>query len=133
MRTLLDSDEFDIRYDIGVSQPTSSLQLIDCDQIVQSFATHFSIMRVKAELDQIVEGLKTLDLLDLIHSNPNRMRSLFVHTEQPPLTADVMLDLFEARLSPTGSNRRETEEAVLMLWVNYLQMIESMFNTVLYK
>ena len=29
-RTLLDSEEFDFRFDIGVAQPSQNLQLRDC-------------------------------------------------------------------------------------------------------
>jgi len=40
------------------------------------------------------------------------------------MTADLMFMMFTPRLSPEGSNRREDEEQVVMLWANFLQMIE---------
>lgn len=126
MRELLDSEEYDMRYSIGIGQPSSSLQYDDLDRIVQAFATHFSIVCVKAELDQLTEGLNALGILDLIRSNPNKMRQLFFSGNEVSLTADKMLAMFHSNLSPLGSNRRESEEAVLMKWVNYLQKIEGL-------
>ena len=123
MRTLLDSEEFDMRYSIGIGQSSSSMKFRDLDQIVQAFATHFAIISVKAELDQIVDGLKGWEVLQLIRSNPNKMRQLFLH-EEIHITADIMFNMFRSNLSPTGSNQRELEEAVLLKWANYLQMIE---------
>ena len=89
--------------------------------IVQSFSTHYAVVRVKAELDQILEGLATLDVLDLIRSNPIKMRTLLVHSNAVPLTADMMLDMCQARLSPVGANRREAEEEVVMQWVKAIE------------
>ena len=127
MRVLLDSDEFDFRYDIGVSQPSHTLQLSDRDRILNSMATHYAVKYMKAEVDQLKEGLKAMGVLDVIVSNPRKMRPLFVHHEPATvhLTADKMIDLFTPVLSPVGSNQRELEEAVMMHWVNYIQMIES--------
>lgn len=41
------------------------------------------------------------------------------------MTADAVLALFTPRLSLEGSNRREDEEQMVMLWVDFLQKIES--------
>ena len=74
MRTLLDSQEYEMRYNIGIGQLSSSLNFCDLDRIVQAFATHFAvILCVKAELDLLADGLKTLNIFDLLRSNPNKM------------------------------------------------------------
>ena len=125
MRNLLDSEEYEFRYEIGIAQPSGTLQLSDLDRIVETSATHYSTVSVKAELDQIIDGLMALEVLDLIVHNPNGMEALFVYSVPPPLTADKMVDMFQPRLSPTGANRREVEEAVVMRWIHYLQLIES--------
>ncbi len=62
MKLLLDSDEYSFRFDIGLSQPSASLKFSDREMLVKSFATHFAVLSVKAELDQLVEGLKTFDV-----------------------------------------------------------------------
>ena len=50
MRNLLDSEEYEFRYEIGIAQPSGTLQLSDLDRIVETSATHYSIVSVKAEL-----------------------------------------------------------------------------------
>ena len=83
---------------------------------------------VKAELDQLRGGLpSTLNVLHLICENAPQMRSLFfIYSEPAPLKADDIFDLFTPKLSPVGSNIREAEEAAVMLWCDFLQLIESM-------
>ena len=88
---------------------------------------------VKAELDQLRGGLpSTLNVLhlireNLIRENAPQMRSLFfIYSEPAPLKADDIFDLFTPKLFPVGSNIREAEEAAVMLWCDFLQLIESM-------
>ncbi len=125
-RQLLDSDDFDFRYECGVPQPSSHLRMIDRDTIVSSIAVHYSVAVCKAELDQRVRGLGSLQLIELIHANPQVTKQLFVGTSiERNITAADIFDLFPAQLSPIGSNRREREENVVMYWDNYNHMIES--------
>ena len=122
---VLDSDEYDFRYCLGVAEQTQSVHLEDKDQIVTHLANHFAIFQVKGELDQILCGLsETLDSLQLIGSNPAVMRPLFVPSENPPLSADDIYDIFTISYSPTGSNAREQEEAIRLHWYNFLQRVE---------
>ena len=123
-RELLGTDEYDFRYECGVSQPVTSINLSDRNKLVSAIAMHYSVVRVKAELDQIVNGLKVLKIEELIQANPQKMRELFVHFKPLPLTADALFDMFPARFSPICSNKRESEEAALMKWVNYTQAVE---------
>ena len=78
MRALLDSDEFDFRYDIGIAQLSQNLHLRDCMRIVKSCAAHFTIHSVKAELDQICEGLSCMGVLQLMRDKPALLRPLFL-------------------------------------------------------
>lgn len=50
MRDLLDSDEFAFRFDIGVGQATHLLKLADKERMFHLIASHFAVIRVKAEL-----------------------------------------------------------------------------------
>ena len=122
LRELLDSDDFDFRYTCGVAQPSSNLELKDRGRIIGSFAKHFSIMHCMTELIQLKEGLVVLKVLDFLRSNHRVARSLLVFSPAERLTADKVYDLFEADLSPTGSNRRETEEFVYMQWVSLMEI-----------
>ncbi len=124
LKQLLADDEYDFQYDIGIAKPISRLQYSDRHHIVQSSALHYSVLSVKAELDQLANGLRALGVLDMVQANPKLLRPLFLFTASPPLTAGQTIDLFRPNLSPIGSNRRDDEESIVMLWVNYLQNIE---------
>lgn len=128
MRTLLDSEEFDFRFDIGVAQPTQKLHLQDCMRIVKSCAAHFTIHSIKAELDQICDGLNCMGVLQLMRNNPALLRPLFLPQPLRPLSADYMINLFVTKFSPLGCNTREEEEAVVMKWVQFLQSIEGEYT-----
>lgn len=54
-RDILGGDDFDFRYDCGISQPVSRISFFDR---VNAFALHYCIIRVKAELDQLIKGLE---------------------------------------------------------------------------
>ncbi|XP_031138120.1 G2/M phase-specific E3 ubiquitin-protein ligase-like [Sander lucioperca] len=69
------------------------------------------------------EGMKTLGVLDAIRMQPDAFRPLFSH-EPSPLTADVLEQLFEIRLSAVGSNKRRAEECVVAFWRDYLLDVE---------
>ena len=70
-----------------------------------------------------MSGLNAYNIAELLQKDPYVPRQLFVHYRSP-LSADKMFDLFPAKLSPSGSNAREIEEAAVMQWVNYTQAVE---------
>ena len=120
---LLDSDDYDFRYECGICQPISTITINHRDEIVNALAMH-SIFSVKAELDQMISGLNDYGVGKLAQDNAEVLRQLFVHYRQLPLTADILFDLFPANFSSPGSNARELEEAALMHWVHYTQDVE---------
>ena len=127
---MIDSDDFDFRYEIGVSQPVNTLKLSDKERlIVDLMAKHFTILIVKAELDQMFKcGLSsTLNILELVRENKG-MRQLFVYDQQPPMSWDDLYNILPAVMSPEGSNRREEEEAVMMKWIKLSQAIEGVYD-----
>ena len=92
MKTVLDDDAFDFRFELGITQQPSTLS--DRDFIVQFFAKHFTVVRVKAQLDQMIDGLKGLGIYDLIKANPRSMHKLFT-PKVATITSDVVINLFE--------------------------------------
>ena len=100
------------------------LSINDKERIINATAMHYCIFQVKAELDQLVQGLNVLKLGQLIEENPQRLRELFVYLHPSSLTSDGLFEMFPAIFSPVGSNVREAEEEALMKWVNYTQEIE---------
>ena len=98
----------------------------DKDTIVGLMVKHFTILMVKAELDQLLCGMSsTMNVLELVRGNPE-MRELFFYNPKPPMTWDAMYSIVPAVVSQEGSNRREDEEAILMKWVMRCKTIEGM-------
>ena len=92
---------------------------------MSSLAIHYSVLVVKAELDQMLCGLSdTLDVLTLLRQNASTMRPLLVCGSPPLPTANSVYDLFRVNFSPTGSNVRKYEETTVMLWNDFLQKVE---------
>ena len=76
---ILDSGAFDFRFDVRVSQHSSSISLVDLSSIIELFVSHSRVFSVKAQLNQIVEGLKTANILNLFKKNSKRMGELLIH------------------------------------------------------
>ena len=110
------------RYECGISKPTLSIKDED---IISALCLHFVVLSIKAELDDLVNGLKSLDVLSLVRENPVLARQLFVKGIQECLTADTLYDMFTADLSPPMSNGRDKEEAQLMNWSDFLLFVGS--------
>ena len=62
-------------------------------------------------------------MLELLRSNPTVIRPLLV-SSTTRLVADDVYDAFDICFSPEGSNKRQSEEATIMQWVNFLQNVE---------
>lgn len=101
------------------------LQFNRKSELISSISKHFAILQVKAELDQMLCGLSdTLHVLDVIRENPVVFRPLFVYFKRPLLTADDLFDKSIPQFSTSGSNVREKEEAVTMLWIDFLRHLQ---------
>ena len=50
------------------------------EEIISVIASYHTVVKVKAQLDQFLEGLKSLSVDKYIKAHPDVMRSLFVHT-----------------------------------------------------
>ena len=59
------------------------------------------------------------------------MHTLLVKKIPRRLNADIMLDVFQPKLFPEGSNIRHLEDAAMVFWANFLQIVESK-NSFLY-
>ena len=118
MRELLDSDDYIFRFEIGVTDAAASLE--DCKRIVTSISKYYII---KAELDQLVEGLRVLGVHDVMTLNPHAFRNLLTAPDVQ-IDADYILNLFSTQFSEPGCNRREIEEQAIIYWVNFIQLIE---------
>ena len=124
-RLLLDDKEYEFRFDLGLGQVSSSVTLSDQVRIIDCMCKHFSILTIKAELDQILCGLSsTLNVLYLLREHPKSFHPLLVYNPVERLSGDMIYKLFITVLSPDGSNRRDAEELVVMWWVDMIYHIE---------
>ena len=123
---MLDGEDFTFRFDVGVTQPSRQLKFSDREGIVQSFSNYFVIVKAKASIDQIADGLSAMGVYQMMKANPHAIRKLLM--DQPVLNADYLVKVFQPRLSPLGSNSREDEELLVMYWVNLIEMIEGRFH-----
>ena len=54
---MLDSQEFDFRFQCGVGEPAASMTFEDKQRIADAFCLHYSIFATLTELDQVKQGL----------------------------------------------------------------------------
>ena len=107
--------------------------MADRSTITSSIAKHFAVLKCKAELDQMLKGVESLGLLELIQANPKMMKKLFLGTEnKKKLTADLLFNLFPAQFSDEGSNRRDKEERAVMFWDTFNQKVAGTSQKVLH-
>ncbi len=119
----MESDEFSFLYDVGIAAGRD-VSLARRDEIVSSLAKHFTVVVVKAQLDQIVEGLQAFDVYELFKSHPSAMYGLLLMVPTPP-TATYMIELFQQpAFSDAGSNERDREEQMVMYFVQFIYMLE---------
>ena len=112
----------DLRCSCGITVPSSSFKLKDMPELIRSFCLHFVIHTVKSELNQLKEGLMTLNLLSTMLSHPLTFLPLFTAADRSDLTADGLIALFKVdEWSPEGSNDHEAEEALIFNWENYIR------------
>ena len=81
LQDLLNSEQFSFRFDCGVCQPASSININDKQHLVSSIALHYCIYACKAELDEIRRGLVSLGFVGLMTQYPCLM-SLFKASSQ---------------------------------------------------
>ena len=120
---MLDSPEYEFRHDCGVTQAGFSVKFEDQSKIISAFCRHFAIFAAVAEIEQMLQGLETLEFGSLLRRYPHLFRQIFKPDIQP-ITADFIQDFFEVKYSPVGSNKRHVEENIIMHWITYLHDIE---------
>jgi len=65
------------------------LEVYNHPQLVKIAALHSCIMKVKAELDQFVAGLKEAQVLDVIRKYPSFFHPMFVASQTDTVTAGI--------------------------------------------
>ncbi len=129
LQDLLNSEQFSFRFDCGVCQPASSININDKQHLVSSIALHYCIYACKAELDEIRRGLVSLGFVGLMTQYPCLM-SLFKASSQK-LTADMLQNMFSHTFSLAGSNSRAKEQQIMMHILELLHDVEGMYGIII--
>lgn len=117
---LIENDvEFEFLRDCGFLKQPHKISISDVDDIIQTVCTEFLLKRSAAEIQQFIDGLNALDIGRLIKSHPTQFKELFVYNSKVVTPHDLDI-LFLPILSPSGSNAREREEAVVLNWKDYI-------------
>jgi hypothetical protein len=62
----------------GFTKPVSAICVEDVPHLVKCVSLHATILVIKAELDQLVEGLAVTGVLEMMRRHPQLCRKLFV-------------------------------------------------------
>ena len=121
----MDTPELSFRFDAGVCMPSSTVNINKKSDIIQALLTHYFVHVIRSELEQLKNGLSMLGVLDLLHSHPSLLKPLFLAGGKPHMTCDHIIKLFCVCWCPSGSNRREVEESVILGWTEYIHKSQS--------
>ena len=108
--------------DVGYCKPL--IELKDKRDSLQSVSLHYTILSSIKGTGQFIEGLRTCNVLEMIHGNPDLFRSA-LRKSDVPLTAEATDDIFEPVFSPRGSNKYSVEEKIVLNFNQYLKHIEN--------
>ena len=117
LQELLFSDAFSFLAECGVHIITARKD--DLPQIRNAIIEAQCIYSCKAQLDEIVRGLDSVNIGPMLRSHPKQFLPFFLHPPKP-LTPGMLQDLFTLDLAHEGSNRRDLEEETALFWVNFL-------------
>lgn len=130
MRSVVETDFSDIRFDCGFTKPLQKLELSDKDALIKAIWLHYMYFLPLAELQQLRKGLReTLQLEILFCIHPEDMFGFLVASSNFNVTPEFLLDSFAVKYSDAGSNKRTAEESVMLHWHDYV--IENEGNQVI--
>ena len=92
-------------------------------QLVSELYHFFVIDKARTAIEEFKDGLRTLDVLDVLMRFPSIFRSYFCYG-LTKLTAQSVDDIFRPILLEEGTQMRDREELLIMHWRDYLQDCE---------
>ena len=123
-RQMLETRKYDLRFELGYGRQSSSFEAHHIKQLVTGVCLQQIIYSNKAALDQLLEGLRSHQVNELIAGNFPFAKSLFTHTPTVPVDATVMRSLFKFTPSQTGTTARTNDEELLLYWYRFLSDVE---------
>ena len=87
LRTLFEDEQWQmLLLETGYRKPLSSLTQQDMSGIKRILRNFYTFVRVKAEIDQFLEGLSCLGVVDAVRKHPMLMQPLLIPSESCQLT-----------------------------------------------
>ena len=120
LREFITDDKCAVVYDSGFSLPITKVSIQDIPVIVRAVTLHSTLMPIKSELDQLIQGLEICGILPLIRKYPRVMKQLFVYNPDDKITVELMVAMFDVKYSEQGTSRRELEERTIQFWNEFL-------------
>lgn len=77
----------DFLLEAGYSKPALTLKMEDKVEVVHTMCLHHAILKSKAELDQLIQGLETHGVHALMKKYPLILESFFVYRKEDDITA----------------------------------------------
>ena len=83
-------DCLDMLCEAGFMKPPAIMKLDDKHGLVRTLSLHHIILRSKAELDQLKEGLSSAGVLEILQKHPQLLKTLFTSEGLTPLTPGTL-------------------------------------------
>lgn len=83
-------EAIDLIIDSGFSKPIVQLTESDKSELIHVLALNCTLVRCKAEIDQMLDGLKALEVASLIKQHPALLRLFFTPEGLQPLTPGIV-------------------------------------------
>jgi hypothetical protein len=109
----------------GFCKAISLLTVKDVPGIIEALLDYHLLVKVKASLDQFIEGLCTLNFFDELKANPLIWKPYFIY-EFEELTAEYMKKLFaNVVYAIKGHNQRGVQEQAFVYFCDFMDECEA--------
>ncbi|XP_046327919.2 uncharacterized protein LOC124111998 [Haliotis rufescens] len=111
----------------GTGRSPNCLVIEEKEDLVRHMWMSYMFERVHMEIEQFKSGLADLGLMGHLTESPDTLEVLFVHKsaqQSGTLTCRHLKDLFQAVLSPAGTQDREEENDTLVALEDFLKICE---------
>ena len=103
-----------------------AFQMYDLKWIVYSIAKYFTIVWVKAQFDQMIEGLCVVGVHDLMKCSLHKLM-----TQRQTLPNADLLNLFYTDFSDVGSKKRDLEEQAVVNFIQLDKLVQTHIQSIL--
>lgn len=109
-------------------EPTFVNDIGKKDKFAKIIIRHVLLDSRRSQLEELKEGLRSLDLLSRIQEYPERFREIFTSESVEAIDAATVEVLFKIAYDESGSNQRPDQERAIVFWRDYLLDCERKHN-----